>query len=278
MKILLLFSFFLFFSCQKKSNKDKVPPLDPTRDIAIEDLFQSTGDDQADVVWLVTQGGPTSTLSEPNDLISFPNADYPSFASKFIKPNELLLVQVHQAFTYDSNFYKNFTLKKAQEVTDFSSAILSRVIKHFKDQGKTVWVFGHSYGCYMVIYQMWKKGNTAADKYIPMACRLDMEQETVEGWLSGRFWVYDDNFVPIEATKQATTLDEVSELKLGGFMFQIRFTEKLKGLQMSNVIFVVGSEDGSTGRLTQAEKDFLSSHSAELIVLEGGKHSSMFSH
>ena len=208
MKKLLLFSLLLLFSCQEKSAKTHLE-TDPTAHIPVEDLFIPTGDVESDIVWVYEQGGPTPKLTESHDLILFPNSAYPDFAVKFVKPSPLLLVQVHQGLTYDNNFYNDFTLERAREISDFNSKALLRVIKHFKDQGKTVWVFGHSYGCYILVYHMWKEGTENADKYIPMACRLDMEMEVANGWSNGEFWVYDkeNNFVPIKSTHKIILSD-----------------------------------------------------------------------
>ena len=78
--------------------------------------------------------------------------------------------------------------------------------------------------------------------------------------------------------RQPTNPRETAELKLAGFIFKIRFTTELHGTNMSNVIFVVGDKDGSTGVLSEKERDFLSDHNAELIELQDGKHPSMFEH
>ena len=268
----------------KSGFSDPAVDSDPTAGIATEKLFVIDQEDSdADVVWLFEQGGPKGELF-PNDLVDgsgeiFPNPDVEELVSKFQKPDSLILARVHQALTYSHDFYQeNFTAKEAKVLNDFNALALHRVIMHFKSEGKTVWVFGHSYGCYTIMYYFFKKGPQYADKFIPMACRLDMETLVSEGWSRGEFWVYDpdSNFEPALNDKQPTSNSDIVELKSAGYIFEKRFTQLLNGIDLSNVIFVVGTVDSSTGLLTQSEKDFLSNHSAELIEIADGDHGSMF--
>ena len=290
-KIVLLGLGFVFFSssCKEKTKASTSQSnADPTAHIDISALFISEGNEDAETVWLFEQGGPKGELFD-NDLVDdFPNPDVEDLVSNFPKPTSLLLARVHQAFTYDHDFYReNLTREQAQRINNFNIFALHRVIKHFKNQGKTVWVFGHSYGCFILTYYLSEKGPEHADKFIPMGCRLDMEMTAADGWSRGEFWHFpeEESFQPIKhptrqpeaLTDPAKRLQAYAELVTAGYLFQTRFTQDLLGKDLSNVIYVVGLADESTGILTQDEKNFLTSHNAELIEIEDGDHSSMFS-
>ena len=248
----------------------------------VTDLFVSSGDANANTVWIFEQGGPVGDLENVNSLSYFPNPNIPALTAAFPKPDPLHLVAVHQALTYNNALYdRDLTQEQAEVETDVSTEILDRVIKHFKSQNKTVWVFGHSYGAYVITRYLWKKGVRAADKYIIMAGRLDMEQKAVEGFLGKRYWYFPEpDFEPVEhPTRQPETHENPShakqELFLLGVMGKERYTQRLDGLDLSKVIYIFANSDQATGILTSQEQSFLIQAGVSLMEIDGD-HSDMF--
>ena len=83
-----------------------------------------------------------------------------------------------------------------QAEVDVSIEILHRVIEHFKAQGKQVVVVGHSYGAFLTTRYLWRKGPDAADRYLVMAGRVDMQREVVDGVLAGQYYYFPDAVTP----------------------------------------------------------------------------------
>ena len=91
----------------------------------------------------------------------------------------VLLVQVHQTLTINNDLvsrHRELSFEELQAEVDVSIEILHRVIEHFKAQGKQVVVVGHSYGAFVTARYLWRKGPGAADRYLIMAGRLDMQR------------------------------------------------------------------------------------------------------
>lgn len=137
----------------------------------VEDLFviDEGGATDADTAWLLLQGGPISELS-PHQVHST--------LKQFDGHESKLLVQVHQVQTLNPHLFEDPRLdsvEKAVAEMDLSVEILHRVIRHFEEQGKKVVVFSHSFGSLIVPRYLARKGTAAADRYVIMAGRLDME-------------------------------------------------------------------------------------------------------
>ena len=132
------------------------------------------GDPDADTVWLFSLGGPRSSLEGEDALTQFPGHE-----SK-------ILLNVHQAQTFNAGLLDDERLDSVEQIQaemDVSVEILDRVIRHFKAQGKRVVVFSHSFGSFIVPRYLALKGPGAADRYVIMAGRLDIERKMYENRL-----------------------------------------------------------------------------------------------
>ena len=160
--------------------------------------------------------------------------------------------------------HRELSLEELQAEVDVSIEILHRVIEHFKAQGKQVVVVGHSYGAFLTARYLWRKGPGAADRYLIMAGRLDMQREVVEGVLAGQYYYFPDavNPAPVPPYPVPITEREILELRIMGATGHDRYTERLAGTDLSRVLYGYGSEDMIVGRLTEDEVGFLTSSGA----------------
>ena len=149
-------------------------PLTPLPEDVTE-LYEPVpgGADDADTVWLFSQGGPVAEL-DALDLTEFPGHE------------DRILVNVHQVQTLNPGLIEDKRLDSVERVRvemDVSVEILDRVIRHFKSRGKKVVVFSHSFGSFILPRYLALKGPGAADRYVIMAGRLDIEREVWENRL-----------------------------------------------------------------------------------------------
>ena len=233
-----------------------------------EKLFQvlEGGDANSDTVWIFEQGGPRHEFVGEDTLSLFPNHE------------DKLLVQSHQVLTYNNDLsQEELTIEQLRVENEVNSEILHRVINHFKNQGKKVVVFGHSYGAMTATHYLAHKGTEAsADAYVIMAGRLDAERKLYENLQKGIFLTFPDYRNPEVYTTQPTNNQERTELRLVGVITEYRYTEELRGRDLSNVIYAYGKHDEAVGALTDHEIQFLNSHGAQVITVEeDGYHGSM---
>ena len=259
---LLLFT-ILFLSCEKEENaatyQSTVIATDATK------LYKAEGNSDAATVWLYEQGGPIGKLVT-GDLNNFP------------VPESDLKVYVHQTLTYNNDLYSK-ELTEAQGVleTAKNTEILHKVIQHFKSKGKKVIVIGHSYGAFVVTNYLADKGSEAADKYVIMAGRLDAEKALYEGLINKQYYYYPDFVTPtLHPSTQPTNDNERMELFLAGIIGKNRYTQKLKSIDLSRVIYSWAYDDDALGRLTQKERDFLVQKNVTTYEIESGGHGAMF--
>ena len=254
----------------------------------VTELYEAVpgGAADADTVWLFSQGGPVPEL-DALDLTEFPGH------------GNRILVNVHQAQTLNPALIGDGRLDSVERVRvemDVSVEILDRVIRHFKSRGKRVVVFSHSFGSFILPRYLTLKGPDAADRYVIMAGRLDIEREVWENRLGklheGGTVTYaygDDGATPVRI--------DVAELPPGELGFALedgmlplsvrlasafqgvlgmhRYTRVLAGTDLSKVIYAYGTMDRAVGRLSGDEVAFLRSRGAEVIAVAGG-HGSMF--
>ncbi len=231
----------------------------------ISDIFVTKGDANAKTVWIYEQGGPTTELDDV-DLSNFPNYD------------KQFNVYVHQVLTYDKDLRnEELTTGQGEKETAVNIEILHKVIQHFKNQGKKVVVFGHSYGAFIVTNYLAEKGTALADKYVIMAGRLDAEQKFYEGLINKKFHYFPDFVTPtLHPTRQPENNKDRIELFLAGLIMKPRYTQELNSADLSKVIYAFANDDSALGRLTTSEKNFLKSKKAEVLEITKGGHSAMF--
>ena len=264
----------------------RLVPLTPLPEDATR-LYETVpgGDPGADTVWLFSQGGPATAL-DSSDLTEFPGH------------GKRIMVNVHQVQTLNPGLIDDARLDsvaRVQAEMDVSVEILDRVIRHFKAQGKRVVVFSHSFGSFIVPRYLALKGPGAADRYVIMAGRLDIEREMYENRPSKLHdastvaWFYeggttltrfDQAAAPIDPDPDAPPAESMlprsvrMQAVFQGALGKHRYTRLLAGTDLSKVIYAYGTMDQAVGRLTADELAFLESRGAEVLAVEGG-HGSM---
>ena len=168
--------------------------------------------------------------------------------------------------------HRELSFEELQAEVDVSVEILHRVIEHFKAQGKQVVVVGHSYGAFLTARYLWRKGPGAADRYLIMAGRLDMQREVVDGVLDGQYYYFADAVNPMPVPPYPVPITErgILELRIMGATGHDRYTERLAGTDLSRVLYVYGIEDMIVGRLTEDEVGFPTSSGSRVLAVQGG--------
>ena len=233
-------------------------PLQLPNDIT--KLWVQEGELTKDTIAIFLQGGPHDYLKVNKNPKThwryLPN--YKNYSK----------IHLHHSNTYYPEMFSSkdkFTLENARTETENSSKILYRTISHFKSQGKTVYVFGHSYGAYIIQHYL-TTHESIADKYIIVSGRIiDPEIATAnqKKGINGSYENGTDYKSNTTASIQAR--DEIAAKKyhrkqlLKAAIGDIDYSEKLKNIDLEGVIYVYGSKDSRVGRLTQKEITFLES-------------------
>ncbi len=251
-------------------------PYQPTPIPAdVTELFRTLNNVESDTVWIFEQGGPIHEF-DPSAYDSF--TFYPG-------REDVQFVQVHQTLTLNHDLAERdgeWPLADLQAEVDVSVEILDRTIKHFKAQDKRVVVIGHSYGAFLLARYLALRGPDAADRYLLMAGRLDMQEEVVSGFLTGTEYFFPDAVTPTEVPGQdhplfpPKTARELMEMRIAGATGYDRYTELLRGEDLQRVIYVYGTKDINVGRLTDDEVTFLESAGSTVVAVQDGSHTSMF--
>ena len=191
------------------------------------------------------QGGPIPYLdSEGLSLI------YDSGMHSKLK--DALFVNVHQAQTLmpellDEN---NISFDQAKQHDAKTTQMLYKVIKYFKDDGKTVYVVGISFGAFVVQDLLATKGNIA-DGYFIMVGRLNMQDEVWTSHSKGIVMEFDDDaLTPVMADDIGHDHDGFENMhKLAAGLGHKRYVELLEDVNLSNVVYVYGEKDKVVGKM-----------------------------
>ncbi|WP_299438551.1 hypothetical protein [uncultured Aquimarina sp.] len=164
--MLIIFSSICLSSCSN-DDENANPPVTITEiSQDIKNLIYFRGDEKASTVLINAQAGPSTELAE--DIVDFIVGTF--------NTTDILTVNVHQAQTLDPSILEgdDITLNQAVNFNNETVETLSQVINYFKDQGRTVYVVGLSYGAFVTQELIAKEGIEVADKYLIMTGRLDI--------------------------------------------------------------------------------------------------------
>lgn len=247
----------LTISCSKK---DEVQSLEISQEI--KDLTYFKGNESAPAVIIYSQGGPGYGLDEETVDTFFQGYN----------TDDVLMANVHQAQTKNSNpFMSNdITLEQAVNFNAESVENLFKTVKFFKNQGRTVYVLGVSYGAFLTQELIAKYGIDVADKYIILTGRLDINDEIWQGAAEGKNSKFINAVTPIvEATPDANVVERNTARLFAG-VAQNRYTQSLKTINdLSNIMYVYGKKDNAVGSLTTEEIQFLLVRSASMVSGNG---------
>jgi len=260
---LMLLAFFtiFIFSCSK--DDDGPPPVVITElSQDIKDLIYFKGDEKASKVLITVPGGPGTILG--SDLVDL-------FAANFVN-TDILNVTVHQAQTLDSTIVKDndITLNQAVGFNAESIEMLDKVTSYFKNQGRTVYVLGLSFGSFITQDLIAKKGIDAAHKYLIIAGRLDMNDIVWQAAAEGKTSYFENGITPIINPDPNPDVKERNLERIGAGFVMNRYTQLFGSISdLSNVTYIYGEIDQAVGSLTTNEIQFLESKNTNLIAGPG---------
>ena len=144
--------------------------------------------------------------------------------------SDILLVNVHQVQTLTPSLFTgdDITFDQAINFNAESIEMLYKVVKYFKDQGRTVYVLGISFGAFVVQEFIAKKGVDAADNYLIMVGSLDMNDVIWQGISEGRFGYFENGITPIVEDEIGTDVTDRNLDKLTAGLAMNRYTELLR--------------------------------------------------
>lgn len=271
---------FLFIQCAEHTKQTVLPdrkeeqPRGYRPTVLDQDtttLWIGSGDISVDTVLIVGEGGPKNNLDfEANGRVYWeylPNQQNYYFAV------------IHQSSTYNKSILgaDNFTIADATFEVNISSEIMYRTIKYFKDRGKYVVVFGHSYSAFIIPHYLMSRPSLA-DKYVITGGRLEANESQTAFQLKGINTGFKEDgktlIIPDEnepknpnRTKRYESIRATKE-KLKYAIGFPRYLELLKGKDLSNLVFYFGKKDQNVGALSSSELEFLQANGATVAGVD----------
>ena len=233
----------------------------------IKDLYLETGNTGSDIALLIVQGGPYEEMQ-------YTINQFEKWADK------LHIIFVKQAQIINPTILppeNNLTLKDAYYENLISVEILQKTIQNFKKQNKKVLVWGVSYGAWVIQKYIAEYG-IGADAISIAAGRLDIEAEI---WKEGKMnqKAFDVTYKKDERIykEMGFTYTKPSSYLLAS-IDEERYTESLSKKDLSKlVVYQYGKNDGTVGRLSESEINFLKIKNVEIEVCNNCYHRQMLS-
>jgi len=257
--ILVVLITLFIFSC-KKDEKESVQKNGISQEI--KELIYFKGDENSSVVLVNTQGGPQIELA---------TAEFDEILQN-VNTSNILRINVHQKQTLSPKLFtsNDISFNEAIGYNNETVETLYKVVKYFKDQNKTVYILGISYGAFVVQQLIATKGIDVADKYLIMVGRLDMNEAYWTLFSQGKGGHFTNGGLPIVPTEQSdVTIRNMYRLAAG--IARNRFTQTLNSIpSLSRVTYVYGQIDDQVGKLTNPEIEFLHAKNATVISSNEG--------
>lgn len=267
MRIIIIFmmSFLMVFSfvgCQaqveEKTFKEAVKLDQETLYSYVSAMTAVPEGSEPKAVIVHTQGGPITSLEDEMMAEMF---------SMVANLEEYLYVNVHQYQTlYPEKFTGDaITFEQAKEYDELSVEMLANVLYTLRENNpdRPIYLFGESFGALMTQALIADYGTGLADKYGISVGRMTMPDQFVT-WFSegsnGRF----DNATDLRRVEDETQLEKNMNKMAAGLGY-LRYTELMKGMDLSKVIYAYGTGDTYVGKLTEEEIKFLKDHKATVI-------------
>lgn len=241
----------------------------PARDLpALADTYLTVGDAASPTVVVLAQGGPLPSLVPTEELTG---------RLGVLDLEQVLLVHVHQAQTIDPVAFAagDITFEEARAAGSRSVAMFAAVVDHFREQGKRVYVAGISFGAFVVQELLATRGNVA-EGYLLVTGRIDMPEGIWTEFAAGRTAGFARGVEIVKhpggeaARGGADAVFHRNSARLAAGLGHHRYSERLAGVGMANVVYVFAALDEQVGRLSEAELAFLAERGAEVIEHDGG--------
>ncbi|PKV48038.1 hypothetical protein ATE84_0021 [Aquimarina sp. MAR_2010_214] len=256
----LILSLFLI-GCSSDDSPVINEPIEISKEI--KSLIYFRGDEKAPTVLINAQAGPSTALDQ--EIIDF-------FVDDFNTAG-ILTVNVHQAQTLTPSIVNDndITLEQAVNFNAESIETLAKVITYFKDQGRTVYVLGLSFGAFVTQGLIAKKGIDIADKYLIISGRLDMNDVMWQGLAEGKEGYFENGVTPILDSEPLANAKNRNLQRLSSGFGKNRYTKLLNTIEdLSSVTYIYGATDIAVGGLTADEVLFLESKNANILAGDGG--------
>jgi len=260
--LIACFAIFTFSSC---SGDDDNPP-EIAEEIAqeIKDLIYFNGDEKAPTVLINVMSGPSTEFG----------TDEVDFIVQNFKTTGILTVNVHQAQTLNPSIVAgdDITMNEAFTYNAESIEMLSKVINYFKDEGRTVYVLGISFGAFVTQELIATKGIDIADRFLIIAGRLDINDIMWQALSEGGSGYFENGVTPVLDPFPAESVIERNLARVTAALGMQRYTQRFNLIEdLSTVTYMYGTLDEAVGSLSAEEVQFLVSKNA--VVVEGnGSH------
>ncbi len=265
--ILIAFLSIVLASCSKDDDR----PSSEKKGISeeIKELIYFKGNENASTVIINAQSDPSTEFSTFEvDLIV-----------ESLNTADLLAVNVHQAQTLNPSILdgNGITLDQAIALNTESIEMLYKVVTYFKDQGRTVYVLGISFGAFITQELIAKKGIDSADKYLIITGRLDINDIIWQWSLEGINGFFENGVTPMIDPEPVVGVDERNLAKITAGIGMNRYTKLFKPIEdLSSVTYIYGATDEAVGRLTTEEIEFLELKNANIIAGSGNYSETFF--
>ena len=224
-------------------------------------VSRKIGYENSDIVVVYAQGGPETEVEE--ELLE-------ELRGSDEKLKDALFVQAHQVQTENKKMFikEEISFEQAIEYDKKTVENIANIVKYYKEKGKKVYVVGISFGAFVAADLIAKEGPDLADGYAIMVGRLDMNEVFWKAFSEGKGGEFQNGVTPV--INEAESLVESNMYKLAAGIGHKRFTELLKGMDLSKVAYAYGKTDEAVGSLNEKEISFLKERGATLFPNEGG--------
>ena len=267
---LLFLVFFItlsFLSCKKEARPIEEEQAMNNDGIALNTEMMRMGNFFGNVfsniVLIHVQGGPFLELktTEFRELLEQTNRD-----------NDFFIYNIHQQQTFDPSIINNaIDFSTAKSIDQQSVDMLARAIQFFKAQDRKVYLFGTSFGAYLIQELIAREGKDVADSYLLLAGRLDMEEIIWQSFSEGNTGGFIDGKTPFTGAPSTLTTSEQNLNKLFAGLAYKSYTQELaKYDDLPEITYGYGTLDEAIGQLTQNERALLITREANLLEAEEG--------
>lgn len=257
------------FMCSCSNDDDRAPSV-KTKEISqeIKDLIHFRGDEKAETVMVLIPGGPSTEFA----------TDFVDDLAPIFSPEGILTVTVHQAQTLNPDIVAgtDITLTQAASFNTQSIEMLSNVITYFKDQGRTVYVLGYSFGAFVTQELIANKGIDIANKYLIISGRLDINDIIWQAAAEGKNGYFENGVTPIVELDPHPNVIERNYNRISAELSMNRYTQLFNTIEdLSSITYIYGDSDEAVGSLTTNEVQFLQSKNTN-IINGPGDHTTTF--
>lgn len=236
---------------------------------SLENHGHSFGNPDSDTVIINIDGGPENNLSTYGFEFAF------SVQGGLDESNYFLInMRESQTLHPEETEKEEISWEQAKKYNEKTVKTLYELISYFKSQGKKVYVVGGSYGSLVGLQSLVDYSNIA-DGYLLMCGRLDMTKEVSTAYSKGFEANFEEDATTPIIGEKSDNIYTVNMRKIAAAMNRdIKYTELLKDLDLSNLTYIYSVIDQRVGKLTEKETAFLKSKKAQVVgvKIEHGKY------